>query len=193
MLEKDEGAGGEVSLETVIQSKTGCLSVCLLLWLQAIILYHRIFEDVKSSPKCTLEVRRGPESRVRFLSVFLVMACVCLCRHFLSAASAAAGAQRRVRRGWQEERFSQHEAAWSIHSYRFSAAHRPYCCNKDERVQKGRWKGCLNSQLISFVLVFSFLNTFHVVIVNVAVPVYCQVGPLLNYYNMINSKEYDLF
>lgn len=31
MLEKDEGAGGEVSLETVIQSKTGCLSVCLLL------------------------------------------------------------------------------------------------------------------------------------------------------------------
>lgn len=147
MLEKDEGAGGEVSLETVIQSKTGCLSVCLLLWLRAIILYHRIFEDVKSSPKCTLEVRRGPESRVRFLSVFLVMACVCLCRHFLSAASAAAGAQRRVRRGWQEERFSQHEAAWSIHSYRFSAAPRPYCCNKDERVQNGRWKSCLNSQL----------------------------------------------
>lgn len=81
MLEKDEGAGGEVSLETVIQSKTGCLSVCLLLWLRAIILYHRIFEDVKSSPKCTLEVRRGPESRVRFLSKtssLLWLACACV-------------------------------------------------------------------------------------------------------------------
>lgn len=140
MLEKDEGAGGEVSFETVIQSKTGCLSVCLLLWLWAIILYHRIFEDVKSSPKCSLEVRRGPERGVRFLRVFLVMACACLCRHFLSAASAAAGAQCRVRRGWQEGRFSQHEAAWSIHSYRFSSAPRPYCCNKDETSSKGQMK-----------------------------------------------------
>lgn len=128
-LEKDEGAGGEISFETVIRSKTGCLSVYLLLfWLRTIIFHYSISENAKSSPKLGLEVWKGPEGGAKFLRVLRVR----LRHHFLFAASAAAGGQRRVQRGRQEEHFCQHEAAWSIQSYTSSTAPRPYCCNKGE-------------------------------------------------------------
>lgn len=135
-----KGAGGEISFETVIQSRT-------VLPEHVPInngVYKSSFSVTAFLRRQLLSLPRLPQSgawrRVKVMSVFLAMVYVIIimnaypCRHFLFAGSAAAEALCGAPHGCGEVRFSQLAAAWSTHSYRFSTAPRPYCCNKHKQV-----------------------------------------------------------